>query len=55
MDKRKVIVAYQRGYITIHECAQILGIHCEHLRTIVDSSKAENSAGASSTERALPR
>ncbi|MFD0867785.1 MULTISPECIES: hypothetical protein [Paenibacillus] len=26
MDKRKVIEAYQRGFITIQECAQILGI-----------------------------
>ncbi|MDB5053829.1 MAG: hypothetical protein JWM44_1879 [Bacilli bacterium] len=26
MDKRKVITAYRRGFITIHECAQILGI-----------------------------
>ncbi|GGF88785.1 hypothetical protein [Paenibacillus abyssi] len=26
MDKRKVITAYRRGFITIHECAQILGL-----------------------------
>ncbi|MDF2669061.1 MAG: hypothetical protein K0R67_1367 [Paenibacillus sp.] len=26
MDKRKVIIAYRRGFITIQECAQILGI-----------------------------
>ncbi|MFK7695694.1 hypothetical protein [Paenibacillus sp. HJGM_3] len=26
MDKRKVIMAYRRGMITIQECAQILGI-----------------------------
>ncbi|WP_165842204.1 hypothetical protein [Paenibacillus xerothermodurans] len=26
MDKRKVIAAYRRGIISIHECAQILGI-----------------------------
>jgi hypothetical protein len=26
MDKRKVIAAYRRGFITIHECAQILGM-----------------------------
>jgi len=26
MDKRKVITAYRRGFITIQECAQILGI-----------------------------
>jgi len=26
MDKRKVIHAYRRGFLTIQECAQILGI-----------------------------
>ncbi len=26
MDKRKVITAYRRGFITIKECAQILGV-----------------------------
>ncbi|UUZ79449.1 hypothetical protein LJK88_30410 [Paenibacillus sp. P26] len=26
MDKRKVITAYKRGFITLQECAQILGI-----------------------------
>lgn len=26
MDKRKVIAAYRRGFISMQECAQILGI-----------------------------
>ncbi|WP_438445608.1 hypothetical protein [Gorillibacterium sp. sgz5001074] len=26
MDKRKVITAYRRGFISMQECAQILGI-----------------------------
>jgi predicted HTH domain antitoxin len=26
MDKRKVISAYRRGFITLQECAQILGV-----------------------------
>jgi predicted HTH domain antitoxin len=26
VDKRKVISAYRRGFITLEECAQILGI-----------------------------
>lgn len=30
MDKRKVITAYRRGFITIQECAQILGIDSVH-------------------------
>jgi hypothetical protein len=36
MDKRKVFAAYRRGWITISECAQIVGMSCEQLRTIVD-------------------
>lgn len=27
MDKRKVITAYRRGFITAQECAQILGLN----------------------------
>ncbi|BFH69301.1 MAG: molecular chaperone [Paenibacillus dendritiformis] len=26
MDKRTVIAAYHRGELTIHECAQIIGV-----------------------------
>ncbi|WP_138753500.1 hypothetical protein [Paenibacillus sinopodophylli] len=26
MDKRKVIAAYRRGFISIQECAQIIGV-----------------------------
>lgn len=26
MDKRKVIQAYRKGFLTVHECAQILGL-----------------------------
>lgn len=36
MDKRKAFAAYRRGWITISECAQIVGMSCEQLRSIVD-------------------
>ena len=36
MDKRKVISAYRRGFITIQECAQILGIDSMQLMHMVN-------------------
>ncbi|MDF2713435.1 MAG: hypothetical protein K0R28_360 [Paenibacillus sp.] len=39
MDKRKVITAYRRGFITIQECAQILGIDSAQVMGIVDDLK----------------
>ncbi|MBD3918799.1 hypothetical protein H8B09_08560 [Paenibacillus sp. PR3] len=36
MDKRKAFAAYRRGWITISECAQIVGMSCEQLRTVMD-------------------
>jgi hypothetical protein len=40
MDKRKVITAYRRGFITIQECAQILGIDSmQHVTGMVNDPK----------------
>jgi hypothetical protein len=36
LDKRKVIMAYRRGFITIQECAQILGIDSLQIMGLVD-------------------
>ncbi|CAM2800727.1 hypothetical protein PASE110613_01385 [Paenibacillus sediminis] len=36
MDKRKVIAAYRRGFITIQECAQILGVESAQLSKLMD-------------------
>ncbi|WP_165971972.1 hypothetical protein [Paenibacillus piri] len=36
MDKRKVIMAYRRGFITIQECAQILGIDTPQIVGLVE-------------------
>ncbi|MWV44716.1 hypothetical protein GRF59_13940 [Paenibacillus sp. HJL G12] len=38
MDKRKVITAYRRGFITIQECGQILGIEDIRLSQMVQDS-----------------
>jgi hypothetical protein len=42
LDKRKVITAYRRGFITIQECAQILGIDSKQIISIVNESKKED-------------
>lgn len=39
MDKRKVITAYRRGFITIQECAQILGVDSMQVVGMVDEQK----------------
>ncbi|CAH0118752.1 MULTISPECIES: hypothetical protein [unclassified Paenibacillus] len=36
MDKRKVIAAYRRGFISIQECAQILGIESAQIKGLVN-------------------
>jgi hypothetical protein len=36
MDKRKVITAYRRGFITIQECAQILGMDSMQILSLVN-------------------
>ncbi|XEC92746.1 hypothetical protein AB6A23_15215 [Paenibacillus tarimensis] len=36
MDKRKVIAAYRRGFITIQECAQILGLDSGQVSDIME-------------------
>ncbi|WP_438351268.1 hypothetical protein ACP8HI_11835 [Paenibacillus sp. FA6] len=35
MDKRKVITAYKRGFITIQECGQILGLEQVQLNRLI--------------------
>jgi len=39
MDKRQVIAAYRRGIITIHECAQILGLDTRHISSLVNEPR----------------
>ncbi|GIQ67557.1 hypothetical protein DUZ99_10825 [Xylanibacillus composti] len=38
MDKRKVIHAYRRGFISIQECAQILGIDSQQILGIMSET-----------------
>jgi len=39
MDKRKVIAAYRRGFLTIQECAQILGVDSPHILRLVNDPR----------------
>ncbi|MBO9607557.1 MAG: hypothetical protein J7639_16470 [Paenibacillaceae bacterium] len=41
MDKRKVIFAYRRGFITLQECAQILGIDSMRVMGMVDEPRED--------------
>ena len=38
MDKRKVINAYRRGFLTAQECAQVLGIERQQLNNLLTDS-----------------
>jgi len=37
MDKRVVIAAYRRGWITVRECAQILGLDAAQLKGVLSA------------------
>ncbi|NIK77589.1 putative transcriptional regulator of viral defense system [Paenibacillus castaneae] len=36
MDKRKVIAAYRHGFISIQECAQIIGVDSGQMTRLVN-------------------
>jgi hypothetical protein len=42
LDKRKVITAYRKGFITIQECAQILGIDSKQIISLVTEPMKED-------------
>ncbi|WP_162848400.1 hypothetical protein [Paenibacillus nanensis] len=39
MDKRKVIAAYRRGFITIQEVAQIIGVDSRQAARLIHDAK----------------
>jgi hypothetical protein len=41
MDKRKVIDAYQRGFLTPQECAQVLGLEKSQLQGLLEDLPME--------------
>ncbi len=42
MDRAKVISAYLRGFITMKECEQILGIEASFIQGMVQSHRSNN-------------
>lgn len=44
MDKKKVITAYHRGFITIQECGQILGLEQVQLNRLLHDSIDDHSS-----------
>ncbi|WP_410768359.1 hypothetical protein [Fontibacillus sp. BL9] len=42
MDKRKVIDAYRRGFLTLQECAQVLGVEKTHIVDLLEPAPAEH-------------
>lgn len=38
MDKRKVIRAYRRGFLSIEECIQILGVDSAKILGLIEES-----------------
>jgi len=46
MDKRKVIMAYRRGIVSLKECAQLLGVDMTQVKTVLnDPALYEPEAG----------
>lgn len=43
MDKRKVLSAYHKGFITMQECAQILGIDSMQIMGLIHDSQGSGS------------
>jgi len=41
MDKSKVIAAYRRGFITVHECGQILGVEEMQLKRLLQQEESQ--------------
>ncbi|MCL6602382.1 MAG: hypothetical protein K6T94_05840 [Paenibacillus sp.] len=41
MDKSKVIAAYKRGFITVHECGQILGVEEMQLKRLLQLEESK--------------
>lgn len=43
MDKSKVIAAYRRGFLTVRECGQILGVEELQLQSLLKQDEGKQS------------
>ncbi|GKU79539.1 hypothetical protein [Paenibacillus sp. L3-i20] len=53
MDKRKVIDAYRHGFITIQECAQIIGVDKGQMNRLVNDWQLTSEAVIHNNERSM--
>ncbi|MNW32630.1 hypothetical protein D3C74_95760 [compost metagenome] len=53
MDKRKVIEAYRRGFLTLQECAQVLGVEKAQIIGLLEYSEAEPKSSTASDDSSL--
>ncbi|CAM3970436.1 Helix-turn-helix protein [Paenibacillus alkaliterrae] len=53
MDKRKVIAAYRRGFISIQECAQIIGVDSGQMIRLVNDPLLKNDGTALRGKRSV--
>jgi plasmid maintenance system antidote protein VapI len=53
MDKRKVIAAYRRGFISIQECAQIIGVDGGQMLRLVNDPQLINDGTALRKKRSV--
>jgi hypothetical protein len=53
MDKRKVIAAYRRGFISIQECAQIIGVDGGQMLRLVNDPLFINDGTALRKKRSV--
>ncbi|MFC4777566.1 hypothetical protein ACFO9Q_12285 [Paenibacillus sp. GCM10023252] len=50
MDKRQVITAYRRGFVSLHECAQILGVDLNQLSRLMEEPQSAREHSQSAKE-----
>ncbi|MNF12066.1 hypothetical protein D3C76_143820 [compost metagenome] len=53
MDKRKVIEAYRRGFLTLQECAQVLGVEKAHVTNLMEYTQVEANPSAAADDSPL--
>lgn len=53
MDKRKVIAAYRRGFISIQECAQIIGVDSGQMARLINDPMLTKDGKAQFVKRSV--
>lgn len=53
MDKSKVIAAYRRGFLTVRECGQILGVEELQLQSLLKVEEGKDCSSGATKDRKL--